>query len=168
MIRKINDTNLRNFTDGNSYSVNGTTTQTITASVFIPGNTFQSGDFLNIDTAFFRNTTTSLFTSRFYYNSTLSLTGAIQIGIRLSVSSANSYVPISRTLSIRTADGTGAGISLGTEVIASGSNVTSEFVSSAVSNLPIDWTTDGYIFSSVVPSVSGLSISQYFLKVWTY
>lgn len=168
MIRKINNTNLRNFTDGNSYSVNGTTTQTITASVFIPGNTFRSGDFLSIDTACFRNTTTSLFTVRFYYNSTLSLTNAIQIGIRLSANSANSYVPFSRTLSIRTANGTGSGISLGTETITSGSSVISEFISSAVSNLPIDWTTDGYLFSSISPSASGLSISQYHLKVWTY
>jgi hypothetical protein len=169
MIRKINDINLRNFSDGTTYVVSGTTSETITASVFIGGNTFKSEDAINIDTAIYRTTTAAnTFSSRLYYNSTLSLTGAKQIGVRVSALGSISYFTLTRTLSIRVADGSGSGISSGTEVPASGTTINSEFLSSTVSNLPINWTTDGYLFSTVTPTSAGQVLEQYHFKVWTY
>ncbi len=169
MIRKINDINLRNFYTGGTFVVSGTTSETITASLFIPANTFKSEDVLTIDTAVYRTTTgLNTFSARLYYNSSLSLTGAIQIAARASVITSISYFNLTRTLSIRTADGSGSGISLGTEVPASGTTINNEFISTGVSNLPINWTTDGYLFSTVTPTAVGQVLRQHHFKVWTY
>ena len=173
MIRKVNNINLRNFTDGNTYTVSNTTTQTITASISIDANTFKANDWIMLDAAFQEVSGTAAITSRFYWNTTATITGAIQIG-----SSSNSpligvpvpYFETSRRLSIRTANGGGSGISLGTEVIGlTGATNRQEYGANAnPTNLAINWTVNSVLFCTVQMDNATSTARQQFFKVWTY
>lgn len=177
MIRKINGINLRNFTDGTTYIVQDDLLETITASLLIPANTFRSLDWVTLDGAFtgegsFGGAVSSV-TYKFYWNTTLSTAGAIQICQETNspvVGSAQKYCEFSRRLSIRTANGGGSGISLGTELSATGTTGgRNEYASqSTISNISINWTVDGYLFTTIQQSVFSDTSTQQFFKLWTY
>jgi hypothetical protein len=177
MIRKINGIKLRNFTDGTTYIVEDDLLETITASLFIPANTFKSNDWVTLDGAF---TGAGSFgggpgtiTCKFYWNTTLSTTGAIQIALEDNsplLGQQRAYWEFSRRLSIRTANGGGSGISLGTELSATGvTGGRTEYDSqSTISNISINWTVDGYLFTTIQQSVFSDISTQQFFKLWTY
>ena len=177
MIRKINGINLRNFTDGTTYTVSGTSAEILTASLLIPANTFKSNDWITLDGAFEVNAPSgdpvSNVNYKFYWNTTFSTAGAIQICLETNtivVGSPQKYCEFSRRLSIRTANGGGSGISLGTELSATGTTGgRNEYASQAsISNISINWTVDGYLFTTIQQSsISDISKQQFF-KLWTY
>ena len=177
MIRKINGINLRNFTDGTTYTVAGTSAEILTASLLIPANTFKNNDWITLDGAFEANDSIGEavggVTCKFYWNTSFSIAGAIQICAESNTPTLGpprSYWEFSRRLSIRTANGGGSGISLGTELSATGATGgRTEYNSqSTVSNISINWTVDGYLFTTIQQSVF-LDISkQQFFKLWTY
>lgn len=177
MIRKINGINLRNFTDGTTYETGGTTAEILTASLFIPANTFKNNDWITLDGAFEAfdsgGDSPNGVTSKFYWNTTLSTTGAIQICAESNTPTLGPpryYWEFSRRLSIRTANGGGSGISLGTELSATGATGgRTEYNSqSTISNISINWTVDGYLFTTIQQnSIFDISRQQFF-KLWTY
>lgn len=173
MIRKINGVNLRNFTDGDTYRVANTTGETIAASIFITANTFKANDWITLDGCFERTIGTATITAKFYWNTTLNITGAIQIASENNsplIGQTRPYWEFSRRLSIRTANGGGSGISLGTALSATGATGgRNEYTSQASdSNISIDWTTDGYLFSTIAMNNSTSTARQQFFKLWTY
>ena len=177
MIRKINGINLRNFTDGTTYTVSGTSAEILTASLLIPANTFKSNDWITLDGAFEVNAPSGDpvggVTCKFYWNTSFSIAGAIQICAEsntIVVGSPQKYCEFSRRLSIRTANGGGSGISLGTELSATGdTGGRNEYASqSTVSNISINWTVNGYLFTTIQQSVPTDISKQQFFKLWTY
>ena len=140
MIRKINDINLRNFTDATTYTVSSVT-NTKTATILIPANTFQNGDLLSLETMFFKTNTNSTFTWKMYYNTSNSLTGAVQIGTNTTAANTVTYEYGYRRASIIIASGGGSGSELGTEVINSSSNLSTDLlgnVGQSYTNLAIN------------------------------
>lgn len=177
MIRKINGINLRNFTDGTTYIVEETSAEILTASLFIPANTFKSNDWITLDGAFEANAPfgdpVGGVTCKFYWNTSFSIAGAIQICTESNIPTLGpprNYWEFSRRLSIRTANGGGSGISLGTELSATGATGgRTEYASqSTISNISINWTVDGYLFTTIQQSVFSDISTQQFFKLWTY
>jgi hypothetical protein len=177
MIRKIKGINLRNFTDGTTYTVSGTSAEILTASLLIPANTFKSNDWITLDGAFEADNPSfdpvGGVTCKFYWNTALSTAGAIQICAESNIptlGSPRNYWEFSRRLSIRTANGGGSGISLGTELSATGATGgRTEYASQGtVSNISINWTVDGYLFTTIQQSVPSDISKQQFFKLWTY
>ena len=177
MIRKINGINLRNFTDGTTYTVSGTSAEILTASLLIPANTFKSNDWITLDGAFEADNPSfdpvGGVTCKFYWNTSFSTAGAIQICQETNIPTLGpprNYWEFSRRLSIRTANGGGSGISLGTELSATGATGgRTEYNSQeTVSNISINWTVDGYLFTTIQQSVPSDISKQQFFKLWTY
>lgn len=168
MIRKINGVNVRNFSyDGAAVGLSGTLTQTKMISIPIPANTFKAGDLINVEAFFTKLGTAGIYTYRYYWNTTDSITGAVQIGVR-SIGSTAEFTTASRRLSVRTANGAGATPEVGTEVIAFNGNFATEYQSNAVSNLALDWTVDSFLMTSMTLGNVGDTVVQYSFKVWTY
>ncbi len=167
MIRKINDINLRNFNDGLVVSFTGSLTQTKLMSILIPANTFKAGDLITVEALFGKTGTAGTLTHRLYWNSTDSITGAIQLAIR-AVTAANRFAFTSRRLSVRTANGGGSAPEVGTELIVTTTGFASEYASSTVSNVALDWTSDSYVMASVQLGNAGDTVFQYTLKIWTH
>ena len=167
MIRKINDINIRNFYEGTEAGIAGTLTQTKLISIPIPANTFKAGDLIVIDTLFSKTGTAGIFTYRFFWNSSDTLTGAIQIGVR-SIPNTQLFATGSRRLSIRTANGGGSAPEVGTEVIASAAGIPNEYQSNTISNLALDWTIDSYVMGAVTLGNTADSVYQQYMKIWTY
>jgi hypothetical protein len=170
MIRKINGIDLRPFTDATTHTVGLTTTNTKTASILIPGGTFVEGDVFDVEAMFFKSNTNGTFTTRLYYNTSDSLTGASQLGIRNTTNNTILYQHFYRRFSIRNSSGSGSGIELGTECYRTTTSQANDLEVGilALSNVAIDWTSDVYLIFAVQLSATLTSVSQRFAKVWTY
>jgi hypothetical protein len=151
-------------------SVTGTGNETILSSLVVPGGSFTSGDFLYLDTmvSFTPNLSTGA-TIKFYSvaGTSATLGGAIRLST-LTLSFTDQFAGHQRRLYIRTANGTGTGITLGTEVYSTTTNAGSEFFSSLTSNVAIDWTSDTTIFLSGQLDNTGSTLRSYYLKIWEY
>jgi hypothetical protein len=147
----------------------GNTNNTILESVVVPANTYRTGDIIMLDSMFDKSGTAGIWTLRFYWvaGNTPTLSGAIQLSLR-SIGSTNQFATQNRRLYIRTADGTGSGFTLGTEVITAGSGIYNDYRSEAVSNLALDWTSVSCIFSTVQLGNSTDRVTQYYLKIWEW
>jgi hypothetical protein len=167
MIRYINDINVRNYYGGAEVSVTGTLTQTQGVSVQVPANTFKAGDLVTIDTLFSKNGTAGNFTYRLFWNSTDTISGAIQLTTR-SISNTQLFATCSRRLSVRTANGTGSSPEVGTELISTTAGLFTEYQSNGISNVAIDWTVDGYIMGAITLSSTADTVINQYLKIWTY
>ena len=166
-MRKINGKNISNFYVGAAQQVTGTTVKTKLLSIEIPANTFKAEDFIVLETMFSKNGTSNVYLVNFYWNTTNSLTGAIQLAVR-SVGATQLFDLITRRLSVRTANGGGSGISLGTEVLNVGDNPFNEFRSTTASNVAIDWTSTSYLMCSAQLFNATDSITNHHFKVWNY
>lgn len=147
----------------------GNTTNTILESVLVPANTYRDGDHILLDGMFGKTGTANIWFIRFYWvaGSTPTLSGATQLSIR-GMGSTNLFTIQNRRLYIRTADGTGSGFTLGTEVAAAGSGLYNDYRSEGVSNLALDWTVDSCVFCTVQLNNSSDIGTQYYLKIWEW
>lgn len=114
------------------------TSNTISASQLITGNTFSVGDIIEIKARSIKTGTTGSMTLRIYTNTTSSLTGATLVATYPSNTGSNIYLQIERFLMIKSATNTQT-------ATATGTLLSDTAVTSAQSALNIDWTTDKYI-----------------------
>lgn len=161
---------------GVSASHTGNTTQTILCSVNIPANRYRAGDLIMIDSMLVKTGPLPSFgipQYKFYWVAglTASLTGAIQISQR-SMGLGNIFVTYNKRMYIRTSNGTGSGHTLGTELSLTTANTFNDFspgsgINSQVSNIAINWTIDGTIFTTIVQP-SSETTTQYYIKIWEF
>jgi len=147
----------------------GDTNNTILESVVVPANTYRTGDIIMLDSMFDKSGTAGTWNLRYYWvaGNTPTLSGATQLSLR-GILATNQFATQNRRLYIRTADGTGSGFTLGTEVITAGSGIFNDYRSEAVSNLALDWTSVSCIFSTVQLNNSTDRVTQYYLKIWEW
>lgn len=150
-------------------SVTGTLTESIIGEITIPANTYKATDLIMLTSMYGKTGTAGNWFQRYYWVSGTSatLSGALQISVR-GMASSNQFANQERRLYIRTANGTGTGITLGTEVVSSSTGVLNDYVPSTSSNLAINWTIDGCIFTTITLVNASDSVSCEYLKIWEW
>jgi hypothetical protein len=136
---------------------------TLLTSVLVPANTFTVGDIITMEGMLSKSSTISNATPYFYWNTTNSLTGAIQIGLSTALSNTTrSFVFFRRGL-IRVSNGTG----LGTLVSNSTTAITGDqsIVSGASSTLAINWTVDGYFILAASHGSASETVTGEWVKI---
>jgi hypothetical protein len=141
MIRKINGITYNPPADyGDTATTSVGTTETILNSVLVPANTFKIYDIVGIQTRIRKTTTNATINLRLRIGTTLN-TSQTQVGIFTSASSAHSYIPFDRRLSIQST-------TTDTRVLVSTTSYVSDYggaFPSDMTTLSIDWTSDNYI-----------------------
>lgn len=125
--------------------VTGTTAQTIAQSILIPANTFVTGDVIEIAWRLTKTTSTATVGSRLNVNTSLSMTGALQITTQ-SLVTTTLFAQLNRTANIISSTNT----SVFSNSTASSSDVVIN--ANAATSLNIDWTVNQYIFTMIQPT----------------
>lgn len=124
-------------------NVTGTTAETALSSVFIPANTFQTGDIVVIEARLRKDNSNSTATVRLRAGTTES-TSDILVGIYTSTSSTHGFIPITRTLLI-----TGT---TNTQMFNTGTSSPSDIGTSSTAlvstSTSINWAIDNYIVAT--------------------
>jgi hypothetical protein len=141
------------------------TSQTIMQSLLVPGGTYTSGDLIQITSLFSKTGVSGTNTYTFWVNTSVSVTGAIQIAVRTP---SALFVFFSRHLFIYEQTGTGTGTIQGTETFSNTFAITSEYVRSRKTNSNINWANNVYIFATCQLTSASDSISQIYMKIWEY
>lgn len=167
---KYNNKWINEFFSTGDLPVSGTTTEKITSYLVIPANTYKEGDFIELESMFSKVGTGNTYTIRYYSISgdTALLSGTqIQLGVR-SIGSSNRFATLNRRLYIRTANGTGSGLTLGTELAARLSGLFDDYEYTTVSNVAIDWTKDVTIFTTAQNNSILDTTTTHYLKIWEW
>jgi hypothetical protein len=174
MIKKYNNIE-RNFTNTNTTSIQGFNIEgeyVLDSPILIPANTFKDGDIFTIEGIYDSSGATFV---RFYVGSATTIATSTQLMVRSFNSSGFIYQTQRRTLHVVKANGDISGTSPNRGTIlystTDGGNF-DEFRSGNASILPIDWTTDKYIFSTVEFQAISPQVNKFFwqysLKIWTH
>lgn len=166
---EYNGISIRNVYEYGPVSHTGNTNLTILESIVIPANTYKAGDLIRIEGMFSKSGTSNGAFVRMYWvaGSTPTTSGATLISTTKIFTSTNFSIQ-ERRLYIRTANGTGTGISLGTECFSSTTTSASDYTSGAISNLSIDWSVTGCIFHTVQLDGTVDTYTQHYLKIWEF
>lgn len=149
-----------NVTAGSAVSV---TAITLLNSVLVPANTFTAGDIITMEGMVSKSNVLGSFNPYFYWNTTNSLTGAIQIGVSTPlVGGARSFIFYRRGL-IRVSDGTGLGTLVSRSTTAASGDQST--VNGASSTLSINWTVDGYFILASSHTNSGETVTGEWVKI---
>lgn len=136
----------------------GATSMTKIASVFIPANSFTTGDIVTIEFSGQKNGTSVQSFWYLYWNTSDTLTSATQLSTR-GVTNTNQYIGGYRRMAIRTSNNntliSGVGFSQDTDF--SNWNV-------ALSTLSLNWTVDSYLLLGGYSSVAE-PIRTIYLKI---
>jgi hypothetical protein len=127
-------------TSGITGPLGGSSVETILNSIFIPANTFSVGDILTLEHYINKTGTAGTTTWRHYYNTSNSLSGAIQISIR-GEGAANRYLPGMRRLVVRSTTNNTYVMNSAAGFYTDGQSN----ISSVSSTLSLNWTVDSYI-----------------------
>lgn len=151
-----------NVTAGSAVS---STADTLLNSVLVPANTFTVGDVVMMEAMVSKSASLSTFIMRFYWNTTNSISGAIQIGVSGTLGSPVRSQVMNRQGLIRVANGTG----LGTLVANSSTAVNSDTLTTgASSTLAIDWTVNGYFIVSASHVSGSETVTGEWVKISNY
>lgn len=167
MIKYINGIKFESFDNASTSSVTGTTANTKILSINVPADTLKGNDLIKLSAICNKVGTAGNWTVRFYWNTSDSLSGAIQLSVR-SLGSTSTFFNMTRKMSIRTASGFGSGFSLGTELASTTTGMYNEIRSETTSNVAIDWTVSGYLMLAIQLSNSGDTGYCQGLKLITY
>lgn len=145
MIRRINGVNLRRpsgLTASSLTSLTGVAAgDNILNHVFVTANTFTTGDIILLITSFIKSGSTDSYTIRFWWNSSLSTSGATQLGVYTNPAGTR-QANINRKICFLSPS---SGIVINTTTSIAGSSGDFAITLSTVSIT--NWlTTDGYFF----------------------
>lgn len=153
------------FINGGS-GVTGTTANTIINSINMTGFVVDSSLF-RIETRCYKTGGAGGYTIRYYYNTSVSLTGATLIAIR-GIGSTNTWHHYTRRVFVVKADGTGSG----TEVINANTGFFSEYSPTTtidLSNLALNWNSNPcYIICAVQLSNGSDTVNCEYMSIATY
>jgi hypothetical protein len=142
----------------NGTAVTGSTANTVSTSQLISAGTFAVGDVIQIVSRVNKTGALGTVTLRIYANTTAVIAGATLIATYLSSTVGNLYLQIERNLFIKS--------STNTEVIVATSTILSDTaVTSSVSALNIDWTTNKYIIFALQNGNTGDSTTVSGFKI---
>lgn len=164
MIRKVNGVYVRpdcGLTQSDTISLSGAAVDFITNYIFMEADQFKTGDIIRLRTFWNKTGTTDSATLRFYFNTSLSTTGATQLGV-YTFPAANRSVGLNRKICFLSPS-SGVIISTSFNVANSDGDYATTISTVSISN----WlTSSGYFFVTVnrpglrlVDSVSCLYLS---------
>ena len=146
--------------------VTGTTANTIVNSINMTGFVVDGGLF-RIETRCYKTGGAGAYTIRYYFNTSVSLTGATLIASR-GIGAANLFHQYTRRVFVPKADGTGTG----TEVINVNTGFYNEYSLTAaidISNLALNWNSNPcYIICAVQLSSSSDTVTCEYMSIATY
>lgn len=146
-------------------SATSNTADTLLNSVLVPANTFTAGDVVMMEAMVSKSASLGTYIMRFYWNTTSSLSGAIQIGVSSTLGTTVRSQVMNRQGLIRTANGGGTG----TLVANSSTAVNSDTLTTgASSTLAINWTIDGYFIVSASHTSASETVTGEWVKISTY
>ena len=150
MIRKINGVDLKLLSSGSdSSSTSQKVTPALLKTVLVPANTINPYDTIRIRTLFRKTTVVSSpFTIYLYWNTSNSLTGAIQVAIYNATGTTPSPM-LYRTIKFRNNDTA--------DFLSSSFSTTSDIgdMASGTTNAAIRYTVDGYYMSAAMCTGTG-------------
>jgi hypothetical protein len=133
------------FLNSAAVAVTGTTAQTIAQSILIPANTFAVGDVIEISWRLTKSTGVATVGSRLNVNTSLSMTGALQIATQ-SLVTTTLFAQLGRSANIISTTST----SVFNNASAAASDLSIN--ANAATSLNIDWTVNQYIFTMIQPT----------------
>ena len=133
------------FLNSAAVAVTGTTAQTIAQSILIPANTFAVGDVIEISWRLTKSTGVATVGSRLNVNTSLSMTGALQIATQ-SLVTTTLFAQLGRSANIISTTST----SVFNNSAAAASDLSIN--ANAATSLNIDWTVNQYIFTMIQPT----------------
>ena len=141
---KVSKKNIIQTTGVGAYSGAGSVANIIYLSLFVPANTFTVNDVVQLEHGLQNSGGTQTITWRIYYNTSNTLTGAVQIAQR-SESVGLLFLPGMRKMAIRSNTNN-------TYVMGTSGNFYTDFQSISVvsSTLSINWTTDLYFLVAAI------------------
>lgn len=142
---KAADPTIVTYLNSSAVAVTGTTAQTIAQSILIPANTFAVGDIIEAAWRITKTTATATVGTRLNVNTSLSMTGALQIATQ-SLTTAQAFAQLNRSINIISA--TNSNIFLNSAAAATDVVVSNN----APTTLNIDWTVNQYIFTMIQPT----------------
>jgi len=161
-----------NYSIGNPY-INVTTTSsgstisltgiTLLNSVLIPANTFGVNDVVTIEGLTSKSNSLGQFTTYLYWNTTDSLSGAIQLGIGIAQANSIRYYLTYRRLSIRNATNNSL-----IAPTATGGGQDNAIYTGAISSVSIDWTNNGYIILAASHTSASETLTGQWIRVANY
>lgn len=146
----------------------GDTVETIIGSIEAT-DFVADGDFFRFETRCYKTGSANIYTIRYYYNTSNTLTGATLLATR-GIGASNLYHRYSRGIYVYKADGTGSGTEL---LNVSSGGYSSEYAGSSsepyqVSNVAIDWTVTCYLLCAVTLGSAADTVNCEYLSVNTY
>lgn len=162
------------FPIGNAYKVKtnvtagsavSTTSDTLLNSVLVPANTFTVDDIVMMEAMVSKSASLGTFTMRFYWNTTNSLSGAIQIGLGATNGTTTRSQVMTRQGLIRTSNGSGLGTLVCNSTFGTNADTT---IGAAPSTLAINWTIDGYFIVSASHTSASETVTGEWVKISTY
>lgn len=120
-------------------TVSGTTSETITQSVFIPANTFKLYDIFGIEARLLKQNNNGTTILRLRIGSGNTIPSTYQVAI-CSGTTTNSFVPITRRAVIKSISNATSFVSTGTTL-----NTDIDMDNQGYSSIPINWEIDNYL-----------------------
>ena len=132
-------------------------------SLLIPANTFTTDDIITVEGGVSKSNTLGTMTLYLYWNTSASLSGAIQIGVSSAFASGARYVIIFRRMNIRS--------STNNTIVAPSAvalNQDPNSVAGTMSTLVINWTNAGYLILAADHTSASESVTGEWLRVGNY
>lgn len=156
------------FTTGST--VSGSITQTIVGEIVIPAFTYDANRLIMLSSMFSKTGTAGIGAQRFYWveGNVATLSGALNISLT-NFGATTAFLLTERRLFIHdvTPNVTPA-YNNGTEVITSTTTQSSDYLATTATNVQIDWTVDGVIFTTITLASSSDSATCQYLKIWEW
>ena len=149
--------------DGVTSSYSISTGEVVIETYSFPANYFKEGDILQVQGAYFKNTTNTV-SVRIYWNNTPDLTSPTLLGIS-SIGTGDRYLPIMRSIAIVSAT---TSLVYATNIVNEtdfGDAAGVEFTQPISTVTGLDWSIDGYIVVSLQDSTAGTEGKYYFTVI---
>lgn len=153
-------------TTAGTASTSASITKLITLT--IPANTFVANDILFLEGLMTKsNTTANAWSHYFYYNTSDTLTGATLIATQTGLNTGYQYNILTRRMYILTANGTGSGTEMLTAGTSYGDDLGYFNLTTAASNIAIDWTATVYLILAGTIGANTSSVTGRWMKAST-
>lgn len=149
--------------DGVTASYAISTGEVVIETYSFPANYFKAGDILQLQGAYFKNSTSTV-NVRIYWNNTPDLISATLLGIS-SIGTGDRYLPIMRSIAIVSAT---TSLVYATNVANEtdfGDAAGNEFTQAISTVTGLDWSIDGYIVVTLQDSGAGNEGKYYFTVI---
>lgn len=171
IVNFLNNVNLKNLNTTASVTLTATTSSvTKGCFIYIPANTFTSGDVIQLSTGAGNSTGGDFWNTYYYWNTANTITGAVKLANTIvdgETSGSNIlFLNFVRTYHIVTSDGTTSG----TTGLSTSSFTSQDFTSSSgfVAPYALNWLVDSYLMVGFDTTTLNQTIKNVWFKVSTF